>query len=357
MLHAVVMAGGSGTRFWPVSRKALPKQFLSLFGDSSLIQQAVARCTPLTSNDRVWVVTGAAHAIETGRQLPELSAEHILIEPCGRNTAPCIGLAAACLVADDPDAVMLVTPADHVITPEAEFLAAVERASATLDQHPEKLCLFGIIPDWPATGYGYIERGDALADIAGVFDVVRFREKPDLATAEQFLAAGNFLWNSGIFVWRADTILKLLSELQPELFSVLSRIRETIGTPEFASTLEREFPKMPSISIDYAVLEASKDVCVLAAPFVWDDVGSWSALSRLHPHDENGNTVLGRHCGIATRDCTIYSSGDHVITTIGLEGCVVVHTESATMVAQLDDEAQVKELLAALENGGFSNLS
>jgi mannose-1-phosphate guanylyltransferase len=356
MLHAVVMAGGSGTRFWPVSRKTLPKQFLSLFGDCSLIQQAVGRCTPLTSNDRVWIVTGAAHAVETGRQLPELSAEHILIEPCGRNTAPCIGLAAACLVAEDPDAVMLVTPADHVITPEAEFVAAVERALETLAQYPEKLCLFGIIPDRPATGYGYIERGDELVDAEGVFDVVRFREKPDLETAEQFLAAGSFLWNSGIFVWRADTILKLLEELQPELFAVLTRIRETIGTPDFAATLEREFPQMPSISIDYAVLEASEDVCVLAAPFTWDDVGSWSALTRLHPHDENGNTILGRHCGISTRDCTIYSTGDHVVTTIGLEGCVVVHTESATMVAKLDDEAQVKELLAALEAGGFGDL-
>ena len=189
-----------------------------------------------------------------------------------------------------------------------------------------------------------------------MFDVVRFREKPNLETAEQFLAAGNFLWNSGIFVWRADTILRLIEEHQPELFAVLGRIRDSIGTPDFAVTLEREFPQMPSISIDYAVLEKSQDVCVLEAPFTWDDVGSWSALARLHPHDEHGNTVLGKHRGIKTTDCTIYSSGDHVVTTIGLEGCVIVHTETATMVAKLDDEAQVKELLAELEDGGFESL-
>jgi len=353
MLHTVVMAGGSGTRFWPVSRKELPKQFLSLFGDHSLIQQAVGRCRSLSSDERTWIVTGAAHAVETGRQLPDVPASHILIEPCGRNTAPCIGLAALCLLAEDPDAVMLVTPADHVIRPEADFVAAVERAMATLESSPEKLCLFGIVPDRPATGYGYIERGGPLADTDRVFDVARFREKPNLETAQEFLEAGNFLWNSGIFVWRADTIVRELERLQPKLMVVLDRIRDRIGEADFAETLEREFPNCPSISIDYAVLEHSRDVCVLEAPFGWDDVGSWSALARLHPRDEQGNTVLGRHVGIETENCTIFSSGDHLVTTIGLDDCVVVHTDKATLVARLDDEAQVKELLKAIETAGL----
>lgn len=355
MLHTVVMAGGSGTRFWPVSRKDLPKQFLSLFGDQSLIQQAVGRCRSLSSDERTWIVTGAAHAVETGRQLPDVPANHILIEPCGRNTAPCIALAALCLLAEDPDAVMLVTPADHVIQPEAEFVAAAERAVATLESSPEQLCLFGILPDRPATGYGYIERGEPLTGADRVFDVVRFREKPNLETAQDFLDAGNFLWNSGIFVWRADTIVRELERLQPELISVLNRIRDRIGEPDFAETLEREFPNCPSISIDYAVLEHSNDVCVLEAPFGWDDVGSWSALARLHPRDDNDNTVLGRYVGIETKNCTIFSSGDHLVTTIGLDDCVVVHTESATLVAKLDDEAQVKELLKAIEEAGLAD--
>lgn len=348
MLHAVVMAGGSGTRFWPVSRRSLPKQFLTLFGEESLIQQAVSRAQPLVRNN-TWIVTGAAHAVETGRQLPDVAAEHILVEPCGRNTAPCIALAAIRLLAEDPDAVMLVTPADHVITPNERFIAAVERAAATVEQSPEKLCLFGIVPTRPATGYGYIERGAEISGTDRVFDVSRFREKPNLETAQEFLEAGSFFWNSGIFVWRADTIVRELERLQPELASVLNRLREHVGQPTWDEALEREFPQMPSISIDYAVLEHSKDVCVMETPFIWDDVGSWAALARLHTQDECGNTVVGKFSGITTRNCTVFSSDDHLIATIGLEDCVVVHTPDATLVAKLDDESQIRELLKAIE--------
>lgn len=354
MLHTVVMAGGSGTRFWPVSRKESPKQFLTFFGDLSLIQQAVRRCAELTSADSTWIVTNAAHAVETGRQLPELSADHILIEPCGRNTAPCIAIAAARLLADDPDAIMLVTPADHVIAPNEAFVAAVRRAMDSVEQDPSRLCLLGIVPTRPATGYGYIEQGDELADCDRVFDVARFREKPDLETAQEFLDAGNFLWNSGIFVWRADTILEALQEHGPGINEVLDRFKEHAGTPEWSAALEREFTNMPSISIDYAVLEHSPNVCVLEAPFTWDDVGSWSALPRVHGQDDNGNTVLGQHVGIGTKNSTIFSSGDHLVTTIGLEDCVVVHTERSTLVAKFGDEAQITQLLAALEAEGLA---
>ena len=355
MLHTVVMAGGSGTRFWPVSRKELPKQFLTLFGEQSLIQQAVRRCAKLSPADSTWIVTNAVHAVETGRQLPEIAADHILIEPCGRNTAPCIAIAAARLLADDPDAIMLVTPADHVITPTEDFIAAVQRALDTVRQNPARLCLFGIVPTRPATGYGYIEQGDELADSNRVFNVARFREKPNLETAQEFLDAGNFLWNSGIFVWRADTILAALQDHSPGVIDVLNRFRQHAGTTEWSSALEREFSSMPSISIDYAVLEHSKNVCVLEAPFTWDDVGSWSALARVHQQDENGNTVLGRHVGVDTKNSTIFSSGDHLVTTIGLDDCVVVHTEHSTLVAKLDDEAQIKELLKELEAAGLDS--
>jgi len=269
--------------------------------------------------------------------------------PCGRNTAPCIAIAAARLLADDPDAIMLVTPADHVITPNEAFVAAVRRAMDTIQQDPSRLCLFGIVPTRPATGYGYIEQGDELPDCDRVFNVACFREKPDLETAQKFLDAGNFLWNSGIFVWRADTILAALQQHSPGVTEVLDRFRQHAGTPEWSSALETEFAKMPSISIDYAVLEHSKNVCVLEAPFSWDDVGSWSALARVHDQDEHGNTVLGRHVGIDTKNATIFSSSNHLVTTIGLDGCVVVHTEHSTLVAKLDDEAQIKELLAALK--------
>jgi len=356
MLHAVIMAGGSGTRFWPASRRDRPKQFLTLSGARSLLQQATDRCLPMIPHERLWIVTGARHAVETGRQLPDLSAEHVLIEPCGRNTAPCIGLAALRVQAADPDAILLVTPADHVISPTAAFVAAVERAVATIGDTPEKLCLFGIVPTRPATGYGYIERGAALSNTReGVFSVVRFREKPDFATAQQFLTDGNFLWNSGIFVWRADTILKALALHQPELHQRLQALAPHCGKASWQESLERDFPQMPSISIDYAVLEHSRDVCVIEAPFGWDDVGSWAALTRLHQPDAEGNIVVGKHSGIATKNCTIYGDNDHLITTIGLEGCTVVHTPTATLVAKLDDEAQLKDLLKRLEQQGFED--
>jgi mannose-1-phosphate guanylyltransferase len=353
MLHAVVMAGGSGTRFWPASRQANPKQFLSLTGDQSLIQQAVRRCESLAPAERVWIVTGAAHAVETARQLPDVPSAHVLVEPCGRNTAPCIGLAAVAVLQEDPDAIMLVTPADHVISPNEEFIAAVQRAISTIERNPDQLCLFGIVPTEPATGYGYIEQGTPLGDAAErVFNVERFREKPDLETAEQFLAAGNFLWNSGIFVWRADTILKNLEEYQPELFERLSAIREHVGGATFGDALEVEFPNMPSISIDYAVLEHSKNVCVIEAPFAWDDVGSWSALPRLHPQDASGNTVVGKFVGQNTKNCTVFSSNDHLIATVGIENCVVVHTKNATLVAKMNDDAELKDLLQQIEAAG-----
>lgn len=352
MLHAVVMAGGSGTRFWPVSRRCLPKQFLTLFGEQSLIQQAVARSRPLVENN-TWIVTGASHAVETGRQLPEVASDRILVEPCGRNTAPCIGLAAIRLLAADPEAVMLVTPADHVITPNERFVHAVERAVATVEQSPEKLCLFGIVPTRPATGYGYIERGAELPGGDRVFDVARFREKPNHETAQEFVEDGNFLWNSGIFVWRADTILRELERLQPELSAVLNRLRGHVGQPEWDDALEGEFPQMPSISIDYAVLEHSKDVCVMETPFIWDDVGSWAALARLHSQDEHGNTLLGKFSGIDTSNCTVYTSDDHLVATIGMQDCVIVHTPNATLVAKVDDESQIRDLLKAIEADGL----
>lgn len=354
MLHTVVMAGGSGTRFWPASRKAHPKQFLTLFGEQSLIQQTVSRCAPLAPpSERAWVVTGAAHAVETARQLPEIPSQRVLVEPCARNTAPCVGLAAACLLAEDPDAVMLVTPADHVISPDEDFRAAVERAVATVTRNPDKLCTFGVVPDRPATGYGYIEPAEPLAGTDRVFSVDQFREKPDRETAKQFVDDGLY-WNSGIFVWRADTILKCLGEFEPGISQRLIPIRDAWGTPALGTVLEEEFPEMPSISIDYAVLERSGEVCVLEAPFHWDDVGSWSALPRLNPQDTFGNTRRGRSVTINSRNCTVFSDDDHLVTTIGLDGCLVVHTPDATLVAKLEDDTQIKSLLKEIEAEGLS---
>jgi mannose-1-phosphate guanylyltransferase len=358
MLHVVIMAGGSGTRFWPESRKARPKQLLALAGERTLLQMASDRCTPWIPPGRQWVVTNAALAEATSEQLPEVPRSHILLEPCGRNTAPCIGLAAIHLLHSDPDAVMLVTPADHVITPVAKFQAAVEAAEKRIARRPDEIVLFGIPPSYPSTGYGYIERGDASGpDHPGLYRVKSFREKPGLETAREFVAAGRYYWNSGIFVWRAGLIRRLLAEYQPDISQRLDRLSKTLGTPDEAEALRAEFPGMPSISIDHGVMEHAKQIQVLQAPFEWDDVGSWGALPRLLGSDANGNTISARHCGVDTRNCTVRSTvPGHVVATLGMEDCIIVHTPEATLVARKDDENAIRTLYAQLEKLGHHDV-
>ena len=356
MLHAVIMAGGSGTRFWPRSRRQRPKQFLKFGGEFTLLQDTAARCRPLIPAERTWVVTGRDHADETARQLADVAPSHLLIEPCGRNTAPCIGLAAMQVHAADPDAVMLIMPADQVIQPVAEFQRSVKQAIALIEQSPERLVLFGVPPTYPATGFGYIHRGEALASKTGsAFRVAEFREKPDAATAASYVASGDFFWNCGIFVWRADTILRQIEQHAPDISARLNVLRPVIGTPRWAEQLQAEFPRMPSISIDYAVLEKSAEVCVIPATFTWDDVGSWPALSRLLPQDADGNTVDGLFCGVQTSGCVVGSTDQHLVATFGVSDLIIVHTPTATLVADRRDETAMRQLIAELERRGLTN--
>ena len=350
MLHAVIMAGGSGTRFWPESRRQLPKQLLKFTGEQTLIQEAVGRCAPAISPDRTWVVTNAALAAETARQLPDVPLSQILLEPCGRNTAPCIGLAAIQLLAVDPDATMLVTPADHVINPAPMFQQAVIQAAELVARDPQSLVLFGVEPTYPATGFGYIHRGERLNDtVWPMFHVQSFQEKPNQLTAARYNASGEYYWNCGIFVWRARTILEALAEHAPEIHDRLLRLRDAIGTSKWPDILAAEFPEMPSISIDYAVLEKAAQVCVLEAPFEWDDVGSWHALARLNAADGDDNTIDGLVCPVDSSGCIVRTSSDHLVATIGVKDLIIVHTPTATLVADKRDEGSIKLLIAELE--------
>jgi mannose-1-phosphate guanylyltransferase len=355
MLHAVVMAGGSGTRFWPQSRRSLPKQFLPFGGSRTLLQETVDRCRRVIPKERLWIVTGETHAAETRRQVPELLETHLLREPCGRNTAPCIGLAALSLLAADPDAVMLVSPADHVIRPTEQFQQSVESAVAIIERDPSRLVLFGAKPTVPATGFGYIQKGLPLSDDSPALRVSSFREKPDVETAKEYLASGEFLWNCGLFVWRADAILREIEKHAPDLFAVLRRLQGAVNTDRWGATLQTEFPRMPSISIDYAVLEKSDRVCVIPAPFEWDDVGSWHALARLSELDAHNNAVAGRVCAVSSSGCIVHSSPDHLVATYGVHNLIVVHTPDATLVADKHDEAALRELLDELERRGLSS--
>lgn len=352
-LFAVIMAGGSGTRFWPASRRMLPKQFLNLVGSQTMLQTTVERCVPWIPLSRVRVVTNAIQAAEVAAELPELDPTHIIVEPCSRNTAPCIGLAAAQLVQQDPHAVMVVLPSDHVIQTTAVLREAVQKAVRIVRETPETFVLFGVPPTYPATGFGYIERGLPL-NADNLFRVQAFREKPLPDIAEQFFQSGRHYWNCGIFVWRADAILNALQEFQPRIFDVLKRMQSDSQSRGWPAVLESDFPQMDSISIDHGVLEKARDVVVLEAPFEWDDVGSWLALQRLLGTDDNGNTISGLHCGLDTKGCIVRTTKQHLVATLGVEDLIIVHTDDATFVASKTNENAIRELVAELDKRGFS---
>jgi mannose-1-phosphate guanylyltransferase len=355
MLHALIMAGGGGTRFWPRSRQSKPKQFLTLVGSSSLLQQALERIEVQVPPARTWIITGAAYVAETCRQLPGLPAERIVGEPCGRDTAACIGLGAALVARDDPDAVMLVMPADHVIEPAQEFRRAAHVAEQMVLEHPQALVTFGIRPTFAATGYGYIECGAELTQRQGVsvYRVGSFREKPHADVAQQFLTSGKHYWNSGIFVWKASTILHALRTNQPKLSVAVARIAAAWGTPNQDEVLAQEYAGLDRISIDYAVMEKATEVLVVQAPFQWDDVGSWLALERRQPQDAEHNTVLANHLGIDTRNCVIAGDADKLIATLGVSDLIIIQDGDAILVANRHDEASIKKLVEQLRARGL----
>ncbi len=357
MLHAIVMAGGSGTRFWPASRAALPKQLLPLAGEKTLLEDTVERLDGLVPPERVMIVTAQRLLPAVRAQLPAVPDAGLVGEPCKRDTAPCVGLAALLVARHDPGATMAVMPSDHVIKPSETFRAAIRQAAALVEESPGRLVTFGIKPTYPAESFGYIQQGEPLptpAGAAAVHRVARFREKPPASVAREYLAAGNFLWNAGIFIWKAKTILAALAERQPECLAHLETIAAAWDTPDREAVFAREFAAIKGISIDYAVLEHATDVAVIEAPFEWDDLGGWSAVARQRGADSEGNTVVGRHLGIDTVRTIVSGSEDHLVVTMGLEDMLVVHTPDATLVADRTHEETVRRVVAELEKRGWT---
>ncbi|MFM8275198.1 MAG: mannose-1-phosphate guanylyltransferase [Gemmata sp.] len=357
MLHAMIMAGGGGTRFWPRSRSKRPKQFLTFSGDRTLLQSTVDRVAAQIPPDRTWVVTGAQYADETAAQLPQVPRDHIIGEPEGRDTAPCVGLGAAVIGKAAPDATIVVMPADHVIEPEQEFRRALHAAEQFVSDMPDKLVTFGIRPTFPSTGYGYIKRGESAGARQGVsaarVDV--FKEKPQFAQAEEFVASGQYDWNSGIFVWKPATVLNQLRTRKPQIHSVVTGIAAAWGTPAWDDVLRASYHLAEKKSIDVAVMQdaaADGNVLVLTAPYTWDDVGSWLALERRNPQDANHNTVQANHLGIETSKCVVVGDPKTLIATYGVSNLLIVHDGNAILVADRKYEDKVKEIVDALKKSG-----
>ena len=356
MLHAIIMAGGTGTRFWPASRATTPKQLLSLVGAASMIRQTVARLEYLVSPDRILVVTNRSLIDSVQRQLPELPSSSLVGEPCKRDTAPCIGLAALLVSRKDANATMAVMPADHVIRPTESFQAAIRQATNLVNQHPEKIVTFGIRPSYAAEIFGYIQRGAMVEMSAGsapTYQVEKFREKPDAVAAAKYLASGDFYWNSGIFVWRAKTIQDALAKHQPKMLAHLQTIVDAWETDSRQKIFQREFTAIEGLSIDYAVMEHATDVAVIEAPYEWDDLGGWQSLARLAGCDADGNTLIGRHLAMQTSETIIKSSEDHLVVALGLTNCIIVHTPDATLVANKHDEESIRAVVRELEARGW----
>jgi mannose-1-phosphate guanylyltransferase len=357
MLHALIMAGGSGTRFWPASRDAQPKQLLKLVGDRTMIQATADRLGGLIDSSRLMVMTNQRIVDRVREQLPELGPGSVLGEPCRRDTAPCVGLAAAMIRCQDPQAIMLVLPADHVIQTRDQFQSAIRDGISLIERDPTQFVTFGIRPSYPAESFGYIERGKGIDEQSTrSFTVKRFREKPNRQTAAEYVQSGSFYWNSGIFMWRADALLSAIERFRPAMHEQLLAIADSAGRSDFEQVFSARFQSIVGESIDFAVMEHYPNIAVIEAPFGWDDVGSWQAIARLGKADEQGNAVRGSHVGIDTRGSIIEATEEHVVVTIDLQDMIVVHTPDATLVAPKHAEERVREAVAALRKRGYERL-
>lgn len=343
---ALIMAGGRGERFWPKSRKSMPKQFLTLTDDGkSMIQLTVERILPLVELKDIFIATNRDYKELVRRQLPELPEENILCEPVGKNTAPCIGLGAVHMEKRYGDAVMIVLPSDHLIKYNQIFINTLKDACETAEQG-ENLVTLGIAPDSPETGYGYI-KFQPETTLGRAFAVEKFVEKPDLETAKGYLASEQYLWNSGMFVWKASTILKKLEDCLPETREGLRRIGEALGTEREEPVLEREFHGFRSESIDYGVMEKAEHIYILTGAFGWDDVGSWLAVNRIKKSNEFGNVVDGNAVTVETKN-TIIQGDKKLIAAVGLENMIVVDTEDALLVCDQRHTGEIKKVLENL---------
>jgi mannose-1-phosphate guanylyltransferase len=344
-LHVVVLAGGKGTRFWPLSTPQRPKQFLRLFDDRSLLLSAVERVLPLVGLDRIWISTDEELVDLSRTELAELALDHFVVEPIARNTLPSIALACARVRAHAPDAVVAVVCADHLIRLEDSFRRLLTSAAELARKH-DNLITFGIQPTRPETGYGYIQYGTANVGGDGfhAYKVLRFTEKPDLPLAEAFLRDGRYLWNSGMFVWRLSTFFNALEQHQPTLNRQIAVIDAD------PSRLAEVYPQMTAISVDYGLMEKAENILVIPAEIGWDDVGSWESVWSVWQRDANDNAVMANHIGLDTQGCVIFG-GTKTIATVGLDNLIIVETDNALLICPRERAQEVRALATRVLTG------
>lgn len=343
------MAGGGGTRFWPLSRQMMPKQLLNISGHGLMINETIERIENLIEKENIFIVTNVNQGDKMKESVEEgIQMDHILLEPAARNTSACIGYAALEIIKKYGDGVMCIFPSDHYISDEEEFTRIIGAAIKAAEEE-DKLVTIGIKPTFPSTGYGYINFDKTETNCAK--QVQEFVEKPNYETAKRYVASGSYAWNSGMFIWKASTILKNFERFLPKVAQHLQTIGDAMGTESEQEVLEREYPKIPSISIDYGIMERSGDVVVIEGDFGWNDVGSWDTLGVLYDMDTNGNVIKGEQINLETTNCISYSD-KRLITTIGVDNLIIVETDDAILVCNKEKAQDVKKVVDILKEQG-----
>jgi len=360
MHYIVIMAGGEGTRLWPVSRKRKPKQIQPfLHSNETLLQRTFRRIRRGFKLEQIFITTTKPYYSLVRKQLPNLSAKNISVEPEKKDTAPAIGLLANYLFQKDPQAIITTVGSDAYVEDEKEYIKVIKLAGSLIKKYPRSTILIGINPTYPETGYGYIKMGKPVTEINDheIFQVKKFIEKPDLITAQKFLQKWEYLWNPALFTWRVDNLLDLYKEYLPRVYNILLKIRKYLGTIQEKTIIEKEYKKMPKMAIEYAILEKEKNLLVIPADFGWSDIGHWRAIRDiLIKKTKAKNIIKGEHIGVETENSLIYSLSNRMIATAGIKDMIIVDTPDALLICSKDKAHEVKKIIEKLEKEGKDHL-